>query len=80
MLLFAWLGLFFVLKWSSQSPDLNPIKHDWKMLKQRLNAYPNSPIGFLQLRQLVEESFHTITVEQCNRLYASMLNQIVTTW
>ena len=30
---------FQVLKWSAQSPDLNPIENRWYNLERRLNQY-----------------------------------------
>ena len=65
------------LEWPAQSPDLNPIEHVWAILKHRLNSYPTPLVGLLQLWECVEETYKTITTEQCERLYASMPNRIV---
>ena len=67
---------FSILEWPTQSPYLNPIKHVWAILKHHLNSYPTPPVGLLQLWEHVEESYKTITIEQCERLYASVLDQI----
>jgi hypothetical protein len=68
---------FTVLEWPAQSPDLNPIEHVWAILKHRLNSHPTPPVGLLQLWERVEETYKTITTEQCERLYASMPDRIV---
>jgi transposase len=67
---------FTILEWPAQSPDLNPIEHVWAILKHRLNSYPTPPVGLLQLWERVEETYKTITIEQCERLYATMPDRI----
>jgi transposase len=69
---------FSTLEWPAQSSNLNPIEHVWATLKRHLNSYSTPPTGLFQLWELVEESFHTITTNECERLYASMPNKIVT--
>jgi transposase len=68
---------FSTLEWPTQFSDLNPIEHVWATLKHRLNSYSSSPIGLLQLWEHVEESFRSIITNGCERLYASMPDQIV---
>jgi transposase len=65
---------FSTLEWPVQSPDLNPIEHVWVILKRHLNSYSTPPTSLLQLWECVEESFRTITTNECERLYASMPN------
>lgn len=67
---------FITLEWPAQSPDLNPIEHVWAILKHRLNSYSTPPSGLLQLWERVQESFRTITTNECERLYASMPDRI----
>ena len=47
-----------VMKWSAQSPDLNPIEHPWYHLKKKFNAYENP------LTWALEESGEGV---ECNR-------------
>jgi hypothetical protein len=68
--------LFSTLEWPTQSLDLNSIKLVWATLKGCLNSYSIPPTNLLQLWERVEESFHTITINECEKLYASMLDQI----
>jgi hypothetical protein len=63
---------FGVLSWHAQSPYLNPIENQWAILKRRLNRYDTPPKGILELWSRVEETFPSITVDDCKRLIESM--------
>ncbi|KAG8963250.1 hypothetical protein FRC05_004813 [Tulasnella sp. 425] len=52
-----------VLRWPAQSPDLNPIKHLWEHIKQKLNGYPTQPKGMLELWERVQEVWAAIPAE-----------------
>lgn len=67
---------FGVLSWPAQSPDLNPIENLWAILKRRLNRYDTPPKGILELWSRVEETFPSITVDDCKRLIESMPRRI----
>ena len=67
---------FDVLEWPPQSPDLNPIKHLWVMLKQRLNQYEHLPNGMIELWEHIEAEWNKISKEECLRLIDSMPNRI----
>ncbi len=38
-----------LMKWSSQSPDYDPIKNEWAILKKRLHARPTYPTNTANL-------------------------------
>ena len=67
---------FGVLSWPAQSPNLNPIENLWAILKSRLNRYDTPPKGILELWSCVEETFPSITVDDCKRLIESMPRRI----
>ena len=67
---------FGVLSWPAQSLDLNPIENLWTILKRRLNRYDTPPKGILELWSHVEETFPSITVDDCKRLIESMPRRI----
>lgn len=74
----AWLNSqhFSVLKWPSQSPDLNPIEHLWAHIKRHLNRYETPPNGMLQLWERVEAEWENISPEICLNLIESMPRRI----
>jgi transposase len=67
---------FGVLFWHAQSPYLNPIENMWAILKRKLNQYDTPPKGILELWSRVEETFPSITVDDCKKLIESMPIQI----
>jgi hypothetical protein len=65
------------MDWPAQSPNLNLIEHVWSILKWRLNLYSTPPKNLHELWNRVQKVYATITIDECQRLYASMLAQIV---
>jgi transposase len=60
------------MDWPAQSPYLNPIEHVWSILKRRLNLYSIPSKNLHELWNCVQEVYATITIDECQRLYASM--------
>jgi hypothetical protein len=54
----------------ASSPDLNPIEHIWKLLKDRV--YVRKPCTQAELRQYITEEWDIITVEDIQRFTSSM--------
>jgi transposase len=71
-----WKQPYSVMDWPAQSPDLNPIEHVWSILKRRLNLYSTPPKDLHELWNCVQEVYATITIDECQRLYASMPDRI----
>ena len=65
-----------VLKWPSQSPDLNPIEHLWATLKRRLGQYQEAPKGVHDLWERTKLEWSKITREDCQCLIESMPRRI----
>ena len=65
-----------VLKWPSQSPDLNPIEHLWHRLKRQLAAYKTEPASIDELWERVQAEWEKIPVQACIDLIESMPRRI----
>lgn len=65
-----------VLTWPAQSPDLNPIKHLWALLKRQLARYDTVPNGTAQLWERARYEWEQITAEDCLGLIESMPERI----
>jgi transposase len=65
-----------VLKWPSSSPDLNPIEHLWRRLKQQLAAYPTEPANLDELWERVQTEWKKTPAQECVNLIESMPKRI----
>jgi hypothetical protein len=65
-----------VLKWPSQSPDLNPIKHLWHYLKRRLASHKPRPKNVDELWSLIDAELKQVPVDLCVKLIESMPKRI----
>lgn len=65
-----------VLKWPSQSPDLNPIEHIWHYLKRQLKKYEKEPDSIDELWLRVEKEWNAIPTTECTKLIESMPRRI----
>jgi transposase len=62
-----------VLEWPSQSPDLNPIKHLWRVLK--IVVQQHSPYNLTELERICREEWETLPKYWCAKLTASYLSR-----
>jgi transposase len=58
--------------WPSQSPDLNPIEHIWRILGQRIDKRRAQITTLKQLEDALHEEWEKIALEECNNLVSSM--------
>jgi transposase len=61
-----------VMRWPSQSPDLNPIEHLWAELKRRIQNRRQSPSNKKELWEAIEEEWESIPSDFCNKLIDTM--------
>ena len=61
-----------LLDWPAQSPDLNPIEHQWVHLKRELAKYPRAAKGVWEVWGRVVEVWNAIPPELCQNLIESM--------
>ena len=67
-----------VLKWPSQSPDLNPIENLWRKLKHQVHE--RSPSNLEDLKLYILEEWNKIPLETCQNLiknYKSRLRAVI---
>ena len=67
---------FDVLTWPPQSPNLNLVKHMWRLVKWKVNEDSTLAKGMFQLWERVQASFHSIIHEQSQKFHHSMPNCI----
>lgn len=53
------IGYFF--KWPASSPDLNPIEHVWRLMKDHIYRRSPRPTTNILLRQAIQEEWNHIT-------------------
>lgn len=63
-------GTLEVLKWPSQSPDLNPIEHLWKIMKDKMRKL--KPSNLNDLFEKLHQVWSTIGIDYLQHLIDSM--------
>jgi len=65
-----------VLDWPSQSPDMNPIEHAWKILKERIHARANKASSLDEVFEIAKEEWNNIPLEVFRDLIQSMPRRV----
>ncbi len=63
-----------VMRWPSQSPDLNPIEHAFHLLKTKLKG--KCPKNKQELKTVAVEAWQSITRDETQRLVMSMRSRL----
>jgi hypothetical protein len=63
-----------LIKWPATSPDLNPIEWIWDYIDKQLRKM--KPKNVIQLQQMVQDIWHSVTPIRCQTLVDSMPNRI----
>ena len=61
-----------VMKWPTQSPDLNPIDNGWAVLKRRIRERPEHPRNADHLFELLQDEWNDIPDDYFISLITSM--------
>ncbi len=67
---------FTLLKWSPQSPDLNPIEHLWDVVEREIHIMDVQPTNLQQLRDAIMSIWTKISEESFQHLVESMPRRI----
>ncbi len=67
---------FTLLKWSPQSPDLNPMEHLWDVMKREIRIMNAQPTNLQQLRNAIMSIWTKISEEFFQHLVESMPRRI----
>ena len=63
------------LPWAANSPDLNPIEHEWDWLGRRVRSHAQ-PANLRKLAELLREEWKPIPQEFLDNLVRSMSNRV----
>jgi hypothetical protein len=63
---------FRVMKWPSQSPDLNPIENLWRLIKTRLSKRLRKPPNLDVLFEIVKDEWKNIPQDSIDNVLNSM--------
>jgi hypothetical protein len=64
------------LKWTAQSPDMNPIEHMWFILDQAVRRRKNKPTNRVNLFSILQEEWTAIPQDKINKLILSMPSRV----
>jgi hypothetical protein len=69
-----------VLNWASQSPDMNPMEHAWKYLKDQVTARSDKASNLDEVFTIAQEEWKNISVEFFRKLILSMTTRVQTVY
>jgi transposase len=74
----AWLNSnnINVLEWPAQSPDLNPMEHIWREVKNQLRKIPKKFTSKEILWDILQDIWNNIEMERCVELIETMPERI----
>lgn len=64
------------LKWTAQSPDMNPIEHMWFILDQAVRKRSNKPSNRVNLLEILQAEWEAIPQATINNLILSMPQRV----
>ena len=64
-----------VMKWPSQSPDLNPVGNLWRILK--INVHNRNPRNIEDLKAFCVKKWNCITHEKCKKFTKNYANRLL---
>jgi transposase len=65
-----------VLDWPSQSPDMNPIEHAWKTLKEKITDRQDKASNLDDVFEIATEEWNKLPLEFFRNLISSMPNRV----
>lgn len=65
-----------VLGWSSQSPDMNPIEHLWKILKEKIHQRADKASNLDEVFEIAQEEWNKLPLHVFQDLILSMTNRV----
>ena len=65
-----------IISCPTQSPDLNPIEHVWRRLKEKVSKRPEVPKNLKELEEVLKEEWKKIDKRFINSLIESMPKRV----
>jgi hypothetical protein len=70
------LHMIHSLDWAANSPDMNPIKQIWRIIKQALRKRRASITTMEQFKAAIEEEYERIPLSKINELISTMTERV----
>ena len=66
------------LEWPAQSPDMNPIEHLWKIMKDRVQNQFKQGMSHQTFKEVILAAWKSIDIQDINTLIESMPERLKT--